>query len=135
MEYISILYTYKSIVIKGCETSDKEEHLEELVNRLENVTKRLENVRVQSITETQDSAVQTNTPSPKRSQAVKNSDSVLSASSPHSIEKKAEDKFISMSVAGYKQFLDGPVKEYLQLSEKIGGDVATHSKLVEKAFK
>ncbi|XP_003488328.1 adenylyl cyclase-associated protein 1 isoform X1 [Bombus impatiens] len=122
------------MVHAGCETSDKEEHLEELVNRLENVTKRLENVRVQSITETQDSAVQTNTPSPKRSQAVKNSDSVLSASSPRSIEKKAEDKFISMSVAGYKQFLDGPVKEYLQLSEKIGGDVATHSKLVEKAF-
>lgn len=119
----------------GCEANDKEEHLEELVNRLENVTRRLEKVRTQSVTETQDSAVQTNTPSPKRSQAVKDSDSVLSASTSHSTEKKVEDKFISMSVAGYEDLLAGPVKEYLQLSEKIGGDVATHSKLVEKAFR
>ncbi|XP_043506549.1 adenylyl cyclase-associated protein 1 isoform X4 [Frieseomelitta varia] len=40
-----------------------------------------------------------------------------------------------MSVAGYEDLLAGPVKEYLQLSEKIGGDVVTHSKLVEKAFR
>ncbi|CAK9832523.1 Adenylyl cyclase-associated protein 1 [Anthophora retusa] len=39
-----------------------------------------------------------------------------------------------MSVTAYEDLLAGPVKEYLQLSEKIGGDVATHSKLVEKAF-
>lgn len=123
------------MVHTGCEANDKEEHLEELVNRLENVTRRLEKVRTQSVTETQDSAVQTNTPSPKRSQAVKDSDSVLSASPSHSTEKKVEDKFISMSVAGYEDLLAGPVKEYLQLSEKIGGDVATHSKLVEKAFR
>ena len=109
--------------------------MEELVNRLEKVTRRLEKVKAQSVTETQDSAVQTNTPSPKRSQAVKDSDSVLSVSPSHSTEKKVEDKFISMSVAGYEDLLTGPVKEYLQLSEKIGGDVATHSKLVEKAFR
>lgn len=106
-----------------------------MVNRLENVTRRLEKVRAQSTIETQDSAVQTNTPSPKRSQSIKNSDSILSVSSPHSIDKKIADNFIIMSVAGYEDFLAGPVKEYLQLSEKIGGDVATHSKLVEKAFK
>ncbi|XP_017758520.1 PREDICTED: adenylyl cyclase-associated protein 1 isoform X3 [Eufriesea mexicana] len=117
-----------------CEASDKEEHLEELVNRLENVTRRLEKVKAQSVTETQDSAVQTNTPSPKRSQPVKNCESVLSASPVHSTDKKISDKFNSMSVTGYEDFLAGPVKEYLQLSEKIGGDVATHSKLVEKVF-
>lgn len=39
-----------------------------------------------------------------------------------------------MSVAGYEEFLDGPLKEYLQLSQKIGGLVATHSQMVEKAF-
>ncbi|XP_017758502.1 PREDICTED: adenylyl cyclase-associated protein 1 isoform X1 [Eufriesea mexicana] len=122
------------MVHAGCEASDKEEHLEELVNRLENVTRRLEKVKAQSVTETQDSAVQTNTPSPKRSQPVKNCESVLSASPVHSTDKKISDKFNSMSVTGYEDFLAGPVKEYLQLSEKIGGDVATHSKLVEKVF-
>ncbi|XP_072766856.1 adenylyl cyclase-associated protein 1 isoform X4 [Anoplolepis gracilipes] len=39
-----------------------------------------------------------------------------------------------MSIAGYEDVLNGPVKEYLELSQKIGGDVAAHSKLVEKAF-
>ncbi|XP_011146293.1 adenylyl cyclase-associated protein 1 isoform X3 [Harpegnathos saltator] len=39
-----------------------------------------------------------------------------------------------MSVAGFEDLLAGPVKEYLELSQKIGGDVAAHSKLVEKAF-
>ncbi|XP_012521496.1 adenylyl cyclase-associated protein 1 isoform X3 [Monomorium pharaonis] len=39
-----------------------------------------------------------------------------------------------MSIAGYEDLLAGPVREYLQLSQKIGGDVAVHSKLVEKAF-
>ncbi|XP_017790023.1 PREDICTED: adenylyl cyclase-associated protein 1 isoform X2 [Habropoda laboriosa] len=117
-----------------CEASDKEDHLEELVNRLENVTKRLEKVRTQSVTETQDSAVQTNTPSPRRSQPVKNSELVQSNSPVHSTDKQTSRKFISMSVTGYEDLLAGPVKEYLQLSDKIGGDVATHSKFVEKAF-
>lgn len=39
-----------------------------------------------------------------------------------------------MSVAGYEDLLNGPVKTYLELSQKIGSDVAAHSKLVEKAF-
>ncbi|XP_034947836.1 adenylyl cyclase-associated protein 1 isoform X2 [Chelonus insularis] len=39
-----------------------------------------------------------------------------------------------MSVAGYEDLIAGPVAEYLQLSLKIGGDVAAHSELVEKAF-
>lgn len=39
-----------------------------------------------------------------------------------------------MSIAGYEDLLSGPLKKYLELSQKIGGDVATHSKFVEKAF-
>ncbi|XP_071653086.1 uncharacterized protein Capt isoform X2 [Temnothorax longispinosus] len=109
---------------EGCESSDKEEHLEELVNRLENVTRRLENFAVQ----TQDTAVQTSTPSPKRSTS---SGSSLSLSSK---QETIPNPPTNMSVAGYEDLLAGPVKEYLQLSQKIGGDVAVHSKLVEKAF-
>ncbi|XP_017882135.1 adenylyl cyclase-associated protein 1 isoform X1 [Ceratina calcarata] len=122
------------VVHTGCEANDKEEHLEELVNRLENVTKRLEKVRIQPVTETQDSAVQTNTPSPKRSQSIANSAPGQSASPPRSSDRTTSHKIVSMSVAGYEDLLHGPVKEYLQQSQKIGGDVASHSKLVEKAF-
>ncbi|XP_076661648.1 adenylyl cyclase-associated protein 1 isoform X3 [Halictus rubicundus] len=117
-----------------CDSSDKEEHLEELVNRLENVTKRLENVRARTIAETQDTAVQTNTPSPRRSKPIENGTSEQSASPVQSPIKSASNQIVSMSVAGYEDLLAGPVSEYLQLSNKIGGDVATHSKLVEKAF-
>ncbi|XP_054014061.1 adenylyl cyclase-associated protein 2 isoform X1 [Hylaeus anthracinus] len=122
------------MVHAGCEASDKEDHLEELVNRLESVTKRLEKVQTHTVTETQDSAVQTSTPSPKKAQSIGNSVSIQSASPTRLLHKPAVDKSVSMSVAGYEDLLAGPVKEYLQLSQKIGGDVATHSKLVEKAF-
>ncbi|KAL0119324.1 hypothetical protein PUN28_009714 [Cardiocondyla obscurior] len=111
------------LVHPGCDSTDKEEHLEELVNRLENVTRRLENVHF--VVHTQDIAVQTSTPSPKRSTS-----STSSLSSKETISHPP----VSMSVAGYEDLLAGPVKEYLQLSKKIGGDVAVHSKLVEKVF-
>ncbi|XP_011873041.1 PREDICTED: adenylyl cyclase-associated protein 1 [Vollenhovia emeryi] len=114
------------MVHTGCETTDKEEHLEELVNRLENVTRRLENVHF--VVKTQDTAVQTSTPSPKRSAS---SGSNLS---PSPKQETVPDPLTNMSLAGYQDFLAGPVKEYLQLSQKIGGDVAAHSQLVEKAF-
>jgi adenylyl cyclase-associated protein len=39
-----------------------------------------------------------------------------------------------MSVAAFSDIIQGPLSQYLQLSAKLGGDVATHSKLVEKAF-
>ncbi|XP_078038842.1 adenylyl cyclase-associated protein 1 isoform X2 [Augochlora pura] len=122
------------MVHTGCDSSDKEDHLEELVNRLESVTKRLENVRHHPLAETQDTAVQTNTPSPRRSKPVENGTSVQSASPVQSPAKSASIKIESMSVAGYEDILAGPVREYLQLSNKIGGDVAAHSKLVEAAF-
>lgn len=94
------------------------------MNRLENVTRRLENVHF--AIPTQDIAVQTSTPSPKRS---------TSSGSSLSSKEITPSPPTNMSIAGYEDFLAGPVKEYLQLSQKIGGDVAVHSKLVEKAFK
>jgi hypothetical protein len=39
-----------------------------------------------------------------------------------------------MSVAAFSGIIQGSLSQYLQLSEKIGGDVAAQSKLVEKAF-
>ncbi|KAG7205827.1 hypothetical protein KM043_007768 [Ampulex compressa] len=124
------------MVHAGCETSDREEHLEELVNRLENVTRRLEKVPIQSATKTQETAVQTSTPSPKKPNPVGNSGRIQqhTVAVQSQLEEVAPPVPINMSVAGYEDLLSGPVKDYLQLSEKIGGDVATHSKLVEKAF-
>jgi adenylyl cyclase-associated protein len=40
-----------------------------------------------------------------------------------------------MSVAAFGNIIQGPLSQYLQFSAKIGGDVAIHSKLVEKAFR
>ncbi|KAJ8975050.1 hypothetical protein NQ317_010564 [Molorchus minor] len=39
-----------------------------------------------------------------------------------------------MSVPGYTDIINGPLSLYLQISSKIGGDVAEHSKLVQEAF-
>ncbi|KAH1002829.1 hypothetical protein HUJ04_008877 [Dendroctonus ponderosae] len=39
-----------------------------------------------------------------------------------------------MSLSGYTDILQGPLAQYLQISEKIGGDVAEQSKLVSAAF-
>lgn len=40
----------------------------------------------------------------------------------------------TMSVYGFQDILNGPFAQYLQLSAKIGGDVATHASVVKKAF-
>lgn len=40
----------------------------------------------------------------------------------------------SMSVLGYQDIVSGPLIEYINLSKKIGGDVATHAEAVERAF-
>lgn len=111
--------------------------MEQLVNRLENVTKRLEKVPASSSTvHTQDTAVQTSTPSPKKPTPAQNSSKQDSPtpSIPCSKQQIIPNQPTSMSVAGYQDLLTGPVKGYLELSQKIGGDVATHSKLVEKVF-
>lgn len=39
-----------------------------------------------------------------------------------------------MSVHGFEDILSGPLAQYLQLSKKIGGDVAKHADFVDKAF-
>ncbi|CAH2050539.1 unnamed protein product, partial [Iphiclides podalirius] len=39
-----------------------------------------------------------------------------------------------MSVNGYQDLLQGPLRAYLELSQQIGGDVATHANLVNEAF-
>lgn len=39
-----------------------------------------------------------------------------------------------MSVYGFEDILNGPFAQYLQLSSKIGGDVAKHAEFVKKAF-
>nr|CAI5849151.1 unnamed protein product [Callosobruchus analis] len=39
-----------------------------------------------------------------------------------------------MSFMGFNDILQGPFAQYLQYSRKIGGDVAQHSQLVERAF-
>jgi len=103
------------------------------------VTKRLERVPIHCAVPTQDTAVQTSTPSPKKSTSAKvtiaSNSKEDSTSSPIAHSKQIiPNQFISMSVAGYEDLLAGPVSEYLQLSQKIGGDVAVHSKFVEKAF-
>lgn len=45
-----------------------------------------------------------------------------------------EEPTHKMSVAAFNDILQGSLSQYLQLSAKLGGDVATHAKLVEKAF-
>lgn len=40
----------------------------------------------------------------------------------------------NMSVNGYQDILSGPFAQYLQLSSQIGGDVAKHAQMVNKAF-
>ncbi|XP_022199975.1 adenylyl cyclase-associated protein 1 isoform X2 [Nilaparvata lugens] len=42
---------------------------------------------------------------------------------------------MAMSVQAYSDILQGPLATYLKLSGEIGGDVATHAKLVADAFK
>ncbi|KAL4712686.1 hypothetical protein ACJJTC_007983 [Scirpophaga incertulas] len=39
-----------------------------------------------------------------------------------------------MSVNGYQDLLQGPLRTYIELSKQIGGDVATHANLVNAAF-
>lgn len=109
------------------------------MNRLENVTRRLE--KIHCTNQTQDTAVQTNILSPKKSTPASNfnletleQNSSTLFSTLHLKSEIILNQSTNMSIVGYEDLLSGPVKKYLELSHKIGGDVATHSKLVEKAF-
>lgn len=101
------------------------------------MTRQLEKVSTRCIVQTQNIAVQTSTPSPKR-ESTTTSDSSRQDSPLSSIQflkqQTIPNQAATMSISGYKDLLDGPVKQYLELSQKIGSDVAVHSKLVEKAF-
>lgn len=107
------------------------------MNRLENVTKRLENISVHCAIQTQDIAVQTCTSSLKEptSAASAPSEEGSSISSTfHSNQQTIPDQPTNMSIAGYENLLSGSVREYVEISQKIGSDVAEHSKLVENLF-
>ncbi|CAG5101577.1 Similar to CAP1: Adenylyl cyclase-associated protein 1 (Homo sapiens) [Cotesia congregata] len=129
--------------------NERDEHLEQLVTRLENVTKRLESVPSKFFTETQEVAIQTYFSLPKQVESV-------DVSTGHEFEEEDQefpdppdfgevevevdqnsevDYTVSMSVGGYEDLVAGPFAEYLALSQKIGGDVAAHSKLVSEAFR
>lgn len=105
---------------------------------MENVTKRLESVPEKFIVETQEVAIQTQTPSPKRTKKFtglfQSVDEPTEVVNNGDIQFKNIDTTVIMSIANYQEIIAGPVAEFLQLSRKIGGDVATHSDLVEKAF-
>ena len=118
----------------GCEVESEPRtpaiELENLLNRLERVTTRLEHtVGVAAETEffkqqTSEQPIQLQPPPPPPLPPPLPPDLLVP-------EGKQEN---IMSVAAFNNILQGPLAQFLQLSAKIGGDVATHSKLVEKAF-
>ncbi|XP_057333006.1 uncharacterized protein LOC130672433 isoform X2 [Microplitis mediator] len=133
--------------------NDREEHLEQLVTRLEKVTKRLENVPSKFFTETQEVAIQTHISLPKRVESVDVStgqefDEEQDQEFPDPpdfgdveaelevVDQESLDYTLNiMSVSGFEDLVAGPFAEYLAISQKIGGDVAAHSKLVDEAFR
>lgn len=104
------------------------------MTRLENVTKRLESVPTKLKAQTQETAVQTKTPSPKRPNRSSGESPRPEVKEEISTVQTTLPEVKAMSVASYEEIMAGPVSEYLKLSQKIGGDVASHSKLVDKAF-
>ncbi|XP_053960940.1 adenylyl cyclase-associated protein 1 isoform X3 [Anastrepha ludens] len=59
--------------------------------------------------------------------------------SPRPFSTTEEDSLLlppppDMSVLGFQDIISGPLRQYLALSEKIGGDVAKHAQLVKLAF-
>ncbi|XP_053619513.1 adenylyl cyclase-associated protein 1 isoform X2 [Plodia interpunctella] len=91
--------------------------LEFLIERLERVTSRLERLPV----------LRARTPSPPASPAP-------SPSSPATPPPQELVRSDNMSVNGYQDIVQGPLRTYLDLSQQIGGDVASHAKLVNAAF-
>ncbi|CAG4978381.1 unnamed protein product [Parnassius apollo] len=90
---------------------------EALIERLERVTARLERLPVlRTQTSTPPHSPATATPTPAQHTQ---------------IEISVVD---SMSVNGYQDLIQGPLRAYLELSQQIGGDVATHANLVNEAF-
>ncbi|XP_075973945.1 adenylyl cyclase-associated protein 1 isoform X2 [Anticarsia gemmatalis] len=100
-------------------TQSPASELEALIERLERVTSRLERLPV----------LRARTPTPPRSPAP----SPVSVPTPPPLPPQFEPTD-NMSVNGYQDIVQGPLQTYLQLSQQIGGDVATHANLVNAAF-
>ncbi|KAJ0182452.1 hypothetical protein K1T71_001821 [Dendrolimus kikuchii] len=104
-------------------TQSPASELEALIERLERVTSRLERLpllRDPSLT-------------PPRSPAP----SPASVPTPPPLPQETIAQIIdtdNMSVNGYQDLVQGPLRTYLELSKQIGGDVATHAQLVNAAF-
>ncbi|XP_068626710.1 adenylyl cyclase-associated protein 2 isoform X1 [Battus philenor] len=90
---------------------------EALIERLERVTARLERLPVFHV----------RTPSPPPTTQAE-----VPAPSQDAEQKISFED--NMSVNGYQDLLQGPLRTYLELSQQIGGDVATHANLVNEAF-
>ncbi|KAI5635594.1 adenylyl cyclase-associated protein 2 [Phthorimaea operculella] len=88
--------------------------LEVLIERLERVTSRLERLQL----------VSPATPAP----------TPVSAESPAPLDLPEPIHSDNMSVNGYQDIVQGPLRTWLDLSHQIGGDVGTHADLVNKAF-
>ncbi|XP_047984974.1 adenylyl cyclase-associated protein 1 isoform X2 [Leguminivora glycinivorella] len=92
--------------------------LEALIERLERVTSRLERLP------------QLLPPSPPATPATP-------ASPAPSVTQQDELQLVisdNMSISGFQDIIQGPLRTYLELSKQIGGDVATHANLVGNAF-
>ncbi|CAF4794179.1 unnamed protein product [Pieris macdunnoughi] len=101
--------------IEASEAENPAADLEALIERLERVTSRLERLPCFSDP----------IPSPKSQVA-----SPVCLVTPPQVLIPTDN----MSINGYQDILQGPLRTYLELSQKIGGDVATHAKLVNEAF-
>ncbi|XP_047503270.1 adenylyl cyclase-associated protein 1 isoform X1 [Pieris napi] len=101
--------------IEASEAENPAADLEALIERLERVTSRLERLPCFSDP----------LPSPKSQVA-----SPVCLVTPPQVLIPTDN----MSINGYQDILQGPLRTYLELSKKIGGDVATHAKLVNEAF-
>ncbi|KPI94948.1 Adenylyl cyclase-associated protein 1 [Papilio xuthus] len=113
---------------------------EALIERLERVTTRLERLpvlRARPLTPPQSPALQPSAPeSPiPQSTAPQSPEPQSSAPTPpQEVELPETPAVDSMSVIGYQDLMQGPLRTYLELSQQIGGDVATHANLVNEAF-
>ncbi|XP_063616538.1 adenylyl cyclase-associated protein 1 isoform X2 [Cydia splendana] len=92
--------------------------LEALIERLERVTSRLE--RLPQLLPRSPPATPATPASPAPSPAQQDEPDLILTD--------------NMSISGFQDIIQGPLRTYLELSKKIGGDVATHADLVGNAF-
>lgn len=92
-----------------------------MIERLERVTSRLERLPL----------LRARSPSPPRSPPA-----TPASPAPSPAPQDAPEPILTdiMSVNGFQDIIQGPLRTYLELSKHIGGDVATHAVLVGNAF-